>query len=224
MKKSEIHDLNKIEKIKVKDLEVIPDNIELYYNYSIHENNKIIKQSEEKRANSFLKQFIQLLDVYILDPVQSITDTSGASISFGTVIPTYGPGWPGSYIFDTYAASSIATYGIQVGIGINAVTINDYVLQTLITHGSTTGKLQYGVMQYGAPAFTSTTGTLRFTRVFGNASGGTITVNEIGLCTRTYYSPGADKYFLIMRDILSPGVAILNGQSMTLNYNMTTTI
>ena len=77
-------------------------------------------------------------------------------------------------------------------------------------------------MQYGTPSFTTTTGTLRFTRVFTNASGGTITVNEIGLST--YYQDIGTWYFLIMRDILSPGVDILNGQQMTLNYNMTTTI
>jgi len=211
MKKSEIKKLNTVEKIEVKNLEVIPDNIELYFNYSIHENNKIIKQSKEKRANSFLKQFIQALDNQFTRYYGSVLDTSNTSRTWASIV--------------TSAAITNDNFGIQVGTGSTAVTINDYKLETQIPHGSTSGKLQYGIMQYGIPAFTSTTGTLRFTRVFTNASGGTITVNEIGLCTRTYATvPAADKYFLIMRDILSPGVAILNGQSMTLNYNMTTTI
>ena len=209
MKKSEIKKLNTVEKIEVKNLEVIPDNIELYFNYSIHENNKIIKQSKEKRANSFLKQFIQALDNQFTRYYGSVLDTSNTSRTWASIV--------------TSAAITNDNYGIQVGTGSTAVTINDYKLETQIPHGSTSGKLQYGIMQYGIPAFTSTTGTLRFTRVFTNASGGTITVNEIGLASLAYIS-ATNRYFLLMRDILSPGVPILNGQSMTLNYNMTTTI
>jgi hypothetical protein len=37
------------------------------------------------------------------------------------------------------AAANDATYGIQVGTGNNAPTITDYVIQSLITHGSGAG-------------------------------------------------------------------------------------
>jgi hypothetical protein len=73
-------------------------------------------------------------------------------------------------------------------------------------------------MTYGAPSTTATTTTFRLTRVFTNGSGGTVTVQEIGLVSGN----GTNNY-LWVRD-LTGAVTVTNGQQLTVNYDFTTTI
>lgn len=84
--------------------------------------------------------------------------------------------------------------------------------------------MQYGGVAFGAPASDATTSRFTITRDFVNASGGAITVNEIALYVMAYGSdlPSEDttniKNFMIIRDIIAGGIAVADGQTLTVNY------
>ncbi len=189
-------------------------NLELFFQLQIHESGLLIADTGVKPGHSFLKQFSQL--IYNTSPFgvsrfapASVTNTAGTAIST-----------TGGMSLRTDASTSVSTYGIMVGTGTTAESINDAALVTQIATGTSAGQLQYGSMTYGAPSTTATTTTFRFTRVFTNGSGGTVTVQEIGLASR---DSANTKGFLWLRD-LTGAVAVTNGQQLTVNYDFTTTV
>jgi hypothetical protein len=121
------------------------------------------------------------------------------------------------YLLDVMASIGVATFGIIAGTGVNAPTINDYALQSPIVQGTGAGQLQYAAVTFGTPASDATTSQVTVTRNLTNGSGNSITINEIGLICRAYYTDEAG-YFLIIRDVISGGIAIPNGQTITINY------
>jgi hypothetical protein len=125
-------------------------------------------------------------------------------------------------IFDCSGAASDQNMGIMVGIGTTAPTIDDYALETRITHGTGAGQMQYGDVAFGLPTSDASTSHFTITRDFANASGGLITVSEIGLYVRcsvvNYSGYHEDDYFMIIRDVISGGIDVPDGQTLTVNY------
>lgn len=191
-------------------------NLELFYRLHVRERNGIsVFDSGVIPGHSFCKQFGQLMfnvgfECGLTSPV-AVTNTAGSSV---TTLAGMNRG------LQTDAGTTTSTYGIQVGTGTSAESINDTALQTQIAHGTGAGQLQYGSMTFGAPSTTATTTTFRFTRVFTNGSGGTVTVQEIGLVSRDIINTNS---FLWVRD-LTGAVAVGNGSQLTVNYDFTTTI
>lgn len=191
-------------------------NVEIYYQLHVCKSSgELLADTGVRPAHSFTKQFAQWLFnmgfwCSAFTPT-AMTAISGASATTAAAI--------GLAAIRTDAAASTSTYGIQVGTGTGAESINDTALGTQIAHGTSAGQLQYGAMSYGAPSTTATTTTFRFTRVFTNGSGGTVTVQEIGLASN---GNGANR-FLMIRD-LTGAVAVTNGAQLTVNYDLTTTI
>ena len=189
------------------------ENLEVFYSLKITATSGLlVVETGVRPARSFTKQFAQVLFNRLFGCArfspQAMTTTAGASVTTDTGMGV-----------DTTAAASISDHGIQVGTSTAAESINDTSLGTQIAHGTGAGQLQYGAMTYGAPSTTATTTTFRFTRVFTNGSGGTVTVQEIGLVGE---SSGGNN-FLFVRD-LTGAVAVTNGQQLTVNYDFTTTI
>jgi hypothetical protein len=173
-----------------------------------------------RKAESFVRQFMDLLLIKFINssmigsiPVRDITntlqDTSDSSSNFSTDAPT-----------------SNVSYGIIVGTGTTDPNITDYKIETIIAHGTSAGQLQYGAVTYGLPASDSTTSQFTITRNFANASGGAITVNEIALYVKANVSAVWDivltvvipSYFMTIRDKISGGISVPNGQTLTINY------
>jgi hypothetical protein len=181
----------------------------LSYGYSLKTKTGRIKRRATKKCNSFTGNFIKLLRVtmgkvyYIQLPDYS-----------NTLRDVYTSG----LMFYVTGGVGDGTVGIAVGTGVTAVDINDYDLATRIAHGVSAGELQYSAQAYTAPSSDATSTTLVLTRDFTNDSGGSITVNEIGLFSRPS-SYGT----LIIRDVITP-VAVGNGEKLTINYNIKTTI
>lgn len=189
--------------------------LELYYEVRVtNPGGLLVCTTGLRPAHSFTKQFAQLMfninpfGVSAFSPV-AVTNTSSASVTASENMD-----------INTTAGTATTTYGIQVGTGTAAESINDTSLSTQISQGTGAGQLQYGSMTFAAPTTTATTTTFRFTRVFTNGSGGTVTVQEIGLTSRHTSSSNS---FLLVRD-LTGAVAINNGQQLTVNYDFTTTI
>jgi len=173
---------------------------------------KITDHRGPMRSRSFVRQFLELLWVQTLQvnellPTVSVRDTSNTLRDLGE----------SGFTFACEGGAGIVTKGVIVGTGNTAPTINDYTIETLIAHGVGGGQLQYGAVAFGAPASDATTSRFTITRDFANGSGGAITVNEIAL-----YSEGflynTHLYFMTIRDVIGGGIAIPNGQTLTVNY------
>lgn len=177
-----------------------------------------VREHVIKRSESYVQQFLQLMRIrFTLAPANlpvSVIDTGNAArniYSFRVDAENfYG------YLHDVKGAAGDTSYGIVVGTGAVAPTISDYALGALIAHGAGAGQLQYGAVTFGAPASDATTSQLTITRNFANASGGNVTVNEVGLYCRARESGNA-RYFCIIRDTTG-GIVVPNGQTLTVNY------
>jgi hypothetical protein len=88
--------------------------------------------------------------------------------------------------------------------------------------------MQYGALTFGAPS-TDNVSIAQFTitRNFANSSGASITVNEIGLYVQSYKLNGGPQgvgYFMTIHDVISGGIAVPNGQTLTVNYRPQTQV
>lgn len=184
----------------------------LYYSYQVRGADGRIRVPFQRRtSHSFLKAYAQWLYLKMgrALPV-SVVDTSNTSRSVVT--------WS---TLNTATAAGTATEGLVVGTGTNAVALADYQLQTRIVHGTSSGQLQYGASVVELPSSTSTDTTLIMTRPFSNASGGSITVKEIGIYSTMAYGSGSTTQFCTVRDLAT--IALANGDVLTLNYILKTT-
>lgn len=108
-------------------------------------------------------------------------------------------------------------YGIAVGTGTNPPALGNFALQSRIGHGTGPGQLQYGAVTVEEMT-KDTTWLFRVVRSFTNASGAAITVYEVGLIVAlprdwSYYS-----CFLLARDVISGGINVPDGATLTLRY------
>lgn len=197
-------------------------NLELFYQLIVRQSSgHVLVDTGLRSAHSFTKQFaLWLFNTGFW--CSAFSPTAMTSVAGVNVTTTSGIGdgsSSSSRAIRTDAGASTSGYGIQVGTGTGAESINDTALGTQISHGTSAGNLQYGAMTYGAPSTTATTTTFRLTRVFTNGSGGTVTVQEIGLVC----NGNSTNRFLLIRD-LTGAVAVTNGAQLTVNYDLTTTI
>lgn len=117
------------------------------------------------------------------------------------------------------AAANDSNAGILTGRGSNAVSINDYALQTPITHGTGTNQLSHRAQADAVPSYTAGTKTWAATisRLFDNNSPATITVSECGLVGATFSSSWKN---LLCRDILSSPIDVLVSGTLTVSYSI----
>lgn len=188
-----------------------------------------VTERREQQSKSFLRQFLDLLilqgsQVPVLHPMK-VKDTSDNDVDVHASGKTLAADAPDS---DTLVEGTNYgdVYGIQVGKGTTAPTITDCVLETKIarddgTHPADT--MHYGGMTFGAPTSDGTTSHFTCTRDLANQTAGTITVNEIGLVVLaiTWDTKIVDLiqyYILIIRDVITDGIAVPAGQTLTINY------
>jgi len=181
---------------------------------------KIIKKFRKKQSRSFVKAFMQCLELAMahVGAQQStnvtIKDTSNADnlCSFGDD--------DAKQHFGVEAPANIDTYGIQVGIGTTAPTVSDYTIETLILQGAAASKLVYGATTVQSATVSGSNMEMVMTRAFVNSSGGTITVKEITLvCT---WKVTAQYKHLLIRDAVND--AVNDGQTYMVTYTFTTTV
>ncbi|GAF97605.1 unnamed protein product [marine sediment metagenome] len=171
------------------------------------------KDGERKgtiECKCFVKQFGQLLHMMFGGLTNySVKDTAGATKTPSAFLTDY-------RTLGCNASAGVDNHGIVVGLDNTAVDINDYVLASKCAHGTGADEFTYG----GPVGFTitndDTSNTLKITRPFGNGSGSSIVVKEIGLIV--YNNAG---YFLVLRDIIDdPGLEVGSGETLTVNYKI----
>ncbi len=178
-----------------------------------------VLEQVSKKSESYVRQFLELLFVQMTKPPRNYgIDVRDTSNTVRTVVVYDMQASNYNYLLDVREAAAGANYGIRVGTGNTAPTINDYAIETPIAHGAGAGQLQYDTVTFGTPASDATTSQLVVTRNFSNASGGAIIVEEVGLICRAFYLTAAG-YFLIIRDTTG-GINVPNGQTLTVNYRL----
>jgi hypothetical protein len=120
--------------------------------------------------------------------------------------------------------------GIVIGTGNTAVTPQDYALGTKIAHGGAASQMRYGGQEILAPTFSDPNGSMVLRRLFENASGGSITVNEVGIYAPAGYKVYTSDYhyycyeFCVARDVVSPGIAIADTEWLKVTYTVQITV
>lgn len=128
-----------------------------------------------------------------------------------------------------YAAAGVATRGIVIGTSDTSESLDHYALQTPIANGTGTGQMSFNACGV-TKAWDSGAGTWTATweRIINNNSGDTITVNECGLYGYFFYYydwPSTYTYttYMMNRDKLSSGEAVLDAGQLTVTYNIVIT-
>ena len=121
----------------------------------------------------------------------------------------------GNY-FNLTAPSSDVNFGIVFGIGTNTVTPQDYALSNKILSGTSVGQLSYQQQTaiQGCKVVGNKTNFI-LQRIAVNNSGASIVISEIGIIAKVGTTT---TYLLILRDLISPAVTVLDGQTVTAQF------
>jgi len=173
-----------------------------------------ITQQGQKKSESFVRQFLECLFMHMESTFWMVSNpikTTGNVDSYPN---------PTLYTFYVGAGVGADTWGILIGTGNTAPTINDYSLQSKIAHAT----MNHGAVTWGLPASDASTSQFTITRDFSNVSGGAVTVNEIGLVGYTTRTESYSWLHLLIRDVIAGGISVPNGQTLTANYRIQATI
>ncbi len=193
---------------------LVPGEVGAVLELTVKDKDGKVTEHRVMRSKSFVRQFLELLWVQAFQIPEiapyNMRDTANVLQDI----------CESAYTFASDGGVGIITHGIVVGTGAVAPTIDDYKLGNIILHDAappTAGRLQYSAVIFGAPASDATTSQFTITRDFANGSGGGITVNEIGLYVKGFlYS--TTYYFMTIRDVIAGGIAVPDGQTLTVNY------
>lgn len=151
---------------------------------------------------------IGMLDTFYSGAAKNVTDTGGTSRSL-PVTPS----------IDGTGPLATATRGIVVGTGTTAVTVGDTKLQTQVLEGAAANLIHHILEEFTTPATSGSTRSFKATRLFLNDSGSDIVINEVG-----YYMLTSGWNFCLARDIVSPGITVVNLGSLTVRYTIGVTV
>ena len=206
-----------------------------YFQFLAYDNNQsYLRRCNKRHSRSFVQGFLKLHYAWTTVGNISVTDVEGAGQTAsgsagGLVMHATSPGRGASPIaytpgFDRSDADWLSVdAGIVVGTGTTAVAPTDYQLATRIADGTSSGKLEYFPCGGTNPTTSGTAGSFTLERLFRNSSSGTITINEVGVYSIERSSGNVGFPVCMIRDIVSPGFAVLNGEYMRIIYTITVT-
>jgi len=202
-------------------------NFDLELELEIRDRNGKIIHKETRKAESFVQNFLNFLAGCLAKQDRSPWDVNNVAQLISPYISPASGVDVEMEIMNVLAGDGEDAYGIVVGSGTTSPGATDYNLESKITHGVSSGQLQYGAVELEAFGLTDNTTYLQFKRVFTNGSGADVTVNEIGLIAKWYRKVGTDEqgpyYFLLIRDVLASSVIVPDGASLTVRYKLQTT-
>ena len=177
-------------------------------------NGRIISDTGQKPANSFVIQFLEFIYLMMGGAIMLATATDGTEDGI------YSGALASSDLFQIKAPANNSLYGMVVGTGDTAEDNEDYCLETQLTEGVGAGNITHGIMGVGTTAVVGVNVDLVLSRSFHNLTGSAITVKEAGLYTKysTLY------YHCIIRDVLGTPVEVPDKCSLTVYYTVRTTV
>ena len=120
------------------------------------------------------------------------------------------------------------SFGIVVGTDDTPVTPQDNALVAKVAHGETSGQLLHGGTELYGMTFVDPDGSFNIRRYFTNESGAEIDIAECGI-----NSPANDGQwgqsrnggiYCICRDVVSPAVAVADGEILSVVYTVAITV
>jgi hypothetical protein len=128
-------------------------------------------------------------------------------------------GAPDNTYIGVAAGAGVDSFGILVGTSSTPVVIGQYNLGAKISHGTGLGQLSYGAVTVEAMT-KDTTWYFRVIRTFTNNSGAGITVYEVGLFIQLPLDQYTVDRYMLARDVISGGVVVPAGASLTVRYTI----
>jgi hypothetical protein len=173
------------------------------------------KNPIEFPANSLVVAFIPGVFCQLNNAnIANVTDTANV---LRTVVPT-----SICTIAASQAGGSEAAYGLVLGTGNTAVTLNDYKLGTVIAHGNGAGQLNYNIMNiafYFPFKIVGSSAQWSILRPITNFSGNDIVVKEAGIYFR------CNSYnFCIERTVLGTEYTFVKNTSVVMEYIVKVTV
>lgn len=160
-------------------------------------------------GKSLVKNFLHMLYAHFIATTQAVNNTSGGTSNYASSNYPY-----------LGADGSNDNFGILVGTGTTAPVPANAAMETKIAHGTGAGQLIYGgCSASGAFVPQDQDTVVIITRAFRNYSGGTITIEEIGIVVTEDTTPSL--YWLISRDTTTQ--AMNNGDTVLVAITITTT-
>jgi len=191
-----------------------------FYRVLIHDAlGRLRRDSGWIRSRSFVKNYLVHVECAFKD-----LDTAGAVDTGGVARTLQRPTGGTAPFMKTNAADNIGYMGIQVGTGTTTPTNTSYSLAALIAHGVGAGQLDYGATSFTATAVVGSNVDMVISRTMYNGSGGTITVNEIGVVGQSIDNVGGTRYLLLILDVLASGQPVLDTETITVQYTLRTTV
>jgi hypothetical protein len=143
-----------------------------------------------------------------------LLDTGGNARGVGLSVA-----YTGTVTLGGCAPAGDTTAGIVLGSSDTPVSIGQYSLGALITHGTGSGQLTYGATNVESLS-KDTTWLFRVVRTFTNNSGASVTVREIGLYVRLGTISSSPYYTSVMlaRDVPTSPISVPNGSTLTVRY------
>ena len=193
----------------------------------ILQNGKLFKTTKEIKSHSFVIGFLQTLEAAMAHPYGSAPDNVIIYNTSGNIdtYPASGGNSTTLMALESPAGTSNdqeITYGILAGTGTVVPYTMGSRLQNKLNHGTNANNLQYGPTTVGAAGVVGANVDLIIARVFVNASGGALTVTEIGLVMTTLNISNIPQYLLIAWDAVNQSIA--NGEVAIVTYDIRTTI
>lgn len=202
-------------------LPAAPPTLTIYWQAEIRKTDtgRLVRRTRKYRSRSFVNNFLRMFQRMMENASVSVTDISNTARTINGISAS---SWR-TNITPTGGAS--IDRGIRVGSGTTAVDGSDINLATLITDGTAAGELAYSTTNsVGGLAAGASITSFDLTRSFGNSSGGTVSVEELGLCL-TFLASDTNTYaFLLIRDLVVSTISVLDGETLTVVYTIKTTV
>ena len=194
--------------------------VRLEIEYTVRNKDGSIAHQHTEEGDSFLSNFIKLLYCTMClraNPSSggsaiTLTDTGGVArtgdVTYANLLSTY--------FMRCNNVANNADWGILVGTGSTAVTINDYALAAKVAQGTGAGQMEYGNHSIVSSTHDGSTYSYSgITRTVANNSGGAIVIAEVGLATSMYWDTATYRYFLLLREVLGSAVTVNTTQTLT---------
>jgi len=177
---------------------------------------KLIKDTGLIVSHSYVIQFLEIIEGLFSrsNPAVTATDVANAESIIVGLNNTNSYGRVDAAVGDD-------TYGIVIGTnaGVSAEDNEDYALDTKILNGAGGGQLNYQAVTFVVPRAVGPNIDFDVLRTFVNASGGTITVKEIGIIIK---NTDDTKYHLLLRDVVADE-PVDDAETLTVIYTLRTT-
>jgi len=153
-----------------------------------------------RKANSFVRQFIDLLTRHLTQSAKTAKDITGADRSYN----------PYANTFAVNASVDVTNLGIVIGSDDTPVAIDQYSLQSQLTTN-----IAHGAVAFSGPTLSGDTCYVDIIRTFTNNTGALVTIKEVGLYC---YSYGTSYVYMIDRTLYT--LEIPDTEAKTLAYRI----